>query len=195
MALEAPQSELHRASFVAQKRSRNSRAAVDHVVCLLGIRQNRRPRMLPQDPPPPAVDKEVLSRRHFLSNSAVALAATVAAAPLAATAQQAQNSVPARPAGVQVTSPDHHLPNEKLAFASFTGMYRRSGPSSSTAKPASPPSTPPPTAKASSTTSAPAISGSSPEAHLIPSRDSAPMAACSFSSSTTAASTSSTPSS
>jgi oxalate decarboxylase len=68
--------------------------------------------MLPQDPPTPAADKEVLSRRHFLSNSAVALAATVAAAPLAAAAQQ-QNSVPARPAGVQVMSPDHHLQNEK----------------------------------------------------------------------------------
>lgn len=69
--------------------------------------------MLPQDESTPAAEKDtVFSRRHFISNSAVALAATVAAAPLAAAAQQ-QNSEPARPAGVQVMSADHHLPNEK----------------------------------------------------------------------------------
>ena len=66
------------------------------------------------DEPKAVAEREIaLSRRHFLSNSAVALAATVAAAPLAAAAQQAQNSQPARPAGVPVMSPDHHLPNEK----------------------------------------------------------------------------------
>lgn len=69
--------------------------------------------MLPQDEPIASPEKEtVVSRRHFISNSAAAIAATVAAAPLAAAAQQ-QNSEPARPSGVQVMSPVHHLPNEK----------------------------------------------------------------------------------
>jgi oxalate decarboxylase len=58
-------------------------------------------------------DNSGLSRRHFLSSSAAAIAATVAAAPLAAAAQNTQNSEPARPPGVQIMSPDHHLPNEK----------------------------------------------------------------------------------
>ena len=60
-----------------------------------------------------------LSRRSFLRNTAAALAATAAAAPLAAAAQTTgQNPVPkqeemARPGGMQLQSPDHHLPNEK----------------------------------------------------------------------------------
>lgn len=61
-----------------------------------------------------ARDNAALSRRHFLSNSAVAIAATVAAAPLAAAAQNAaQQTLPARPKDVPVTSSDHHLPNEE----------------------------------------------------------------------------------
>lgn len=59
-------------------------------------------------------DAAGLSRRHFLSGSAAALAATVAAAPIAAAAQSAAHqTIPARPPGVAVTSPDHHLPNEE----------------------------------------------------------------------------------
>ncbi len=60
-----------------------------------------------------------LSRRNFLRHTAAALAATAAAAPLAAAAQTTgQNPVPikdevARPEGMPMTSPDHHLPNEK----------------------------------------------------------------------------------
>lgn len=61
----------------------------------------------------PSANGASLSRRHFISSSAAAFAATVAAAPLAAAAQNTQNSEPARPQGVQVMSPDHHLPNEK----------------------------------------------------------------------------------
>jgi oxalate decarboxylase len=66
-----------------------------------------------EEPTSQSPNGTALSRRHFLSSSAAAIAATVAAAPLAAAAQAAQNSEPARPAGVQIKSPDHHLPNEK----------------------------------------------------------------------------------
>src|ERR1700751_5258679 len=62
-------------------------------------------------------DGAALSRRHFLSGSAAALAATVAVAPLAAV----QQTLPARPAGVPVTSPDHHLPNEQQPGANNSG--------------------------------------------------------------------------
>jgi oxalate decarboxylase len=58
----------------------------------------------------PSHDGTALSRRNFLSGSAAALAASVAVAPIAASAQQ---SLPAHPKGVPVTSPDHHLPNEE----------------------------------------------------------------------------------
>jgi len=61
-----------------------------------------------------AVDGAALSRRHFLSSSAAAVAATIAAAPLAAAAQNAaEQTLPARPKGVPIMSPDHHLPNEE----------------------------------------------------------------------------------
>jgi oxalate decarboxylase len=52
-----------------------------------------------------AVNNSGVSRRHFLSVSGAALAAVAAAAPMAA--QSAQ------PAGAQVRSGDHHLPNEQ----------------------------------------------------------------------------------
>jgi oxalate decarboxylase len=68
--------------------------------------------MLDHESKDPSPDGAALSRRVFLSGSAAAIAATVAAAPLAAVAQNPQ-SVPARPPGVPVTSPDHHLPNEQ----------------------------------------------------------------------------------
>jgi oxalate decarboxylase len=58
----------------------------------------------------PSHDGTALSRRNFLSGSAAALAASVAVAPITASAQQ---SLPAHPKGVPVTSPDHHLPNEE----------------------------------------------------------------------------------
>ena len=60
-----------------------------------------------------------LSRRNFLRNTAAALAATAAIAPLAAVAQNTgQSPVPpekeqARPPGQQTRSADHHLPNER----------------------------------------------------------------------------------
>ena len=57
-----------------------------------------------------SLDGSALSRRHFLSNSAATLAATLAAAPIAAAAQQ---TLPAHPKGVPVTSADHHLPDEQ----------------------------------------------------------------------------------
>src|SRR6201996_8958726 len=61
-----------------------------------------------------AVEGAALSRRHFLSGSAAAIAASVAVAPIAAAAQNAaQQTLPARPKDVPVTSPDHHLPNEE----------------------------------------------------------------------------------
>src|ERR1700742_563365 len=67
-----------------------------------------------QDEKTSSQDGPAVSRRHFLSSSAAALAATVAAAPIAAAAQSAgQQTLPARPKGVPVTSPDHHLPNEQ----------------------------------------------------------------------------------
>ena len=58
-----------------------------------------------------------LSRRNFLRNTAAALAATAAAAPLVAQ-QTGLAPVPpdkevARPKGEQITSPDHHLVNEQ----------------------------------------------------------------------------------
>jgi oxalate decarboxylase len=66
-----------------------------------------------QDERPSSQEGAGVSRRHFLSSSAAALAATVAAAPIAAAAQSAgQQTLPARPNGVPITSPDHHLPNE-----------------------------------------------------------------------------------
>lgn len=62
-----------------------------------------------------------LSRRHFLSGSAAAIAAAVAAAPIAAAAQNAaQQTLPARPKGVPIQSPDHHLPNEEQPAANNT---------------------------------------------------------------------------
>jgi oxalate decarboxylase len=60
-----------------------------------------------------AVESAALSRRHFLSGSAAAIAAGVAAAPLAAAQTVAQQTLPARPKDVPVTSPDHHLSNEE----------------------------------------------------------------------------------
>jgi oxalate decarboxylase len=65
--------------------------------------------MSKQDERSSSQDGAALTRRHFLSGSAAALAATVAVAPMAA----AQQTLPARPAGIPVTSPDHHLPNEQ----------------------------------------------------------------------------------
>jgi oxalate decarboxylase len=62
----------------------------------------------------PVRDGNALSRRHFLSGSAAAIAAGVAVAPIAAAAQNAaQQTLPARPKDVPVTSRDHHLPNEE----------------------------------------------------------------------------------
>lgn len=65
----------------------------------------------------PDRDGAALSRRNFLRNTAAAIAATAAAAPLAAQ-QTGQAPVPpekelARPKGQQLVSPDHHLVNEK----------------------------------------------------------------------------------
>lgn len=60
-----------------------------------------------------------LSRRHFLRHTAATLAATAAAAPLAAAAQTiGQNPIPpnmevAQPKGMPIRSADHSLPNEK----------------------------------------------------------------------------------
>jgi oxalate decarboxylase len=50
-------------------------------------------------------ESNAVTRRHFLSVSGAALAAVAAAAPLAAQS--------AHPAGQQIRSSDHHLPNEK----------------------------------------------------------------------------------
>ena len=66
---------------------------------------------------PNAVTNAALSRRNFLRNTAAALAASAAAAPLLAQ-QTGTQPVPAelevaRPKGQQMISPDHHLPNEK----------------------------------------------------------------------------------
>ena len=62
--------------------------------------------MSKQDERSSSPDGAALTRRHFLSGSAAAVAAAVAVAPMAA-----QQTLPARPAGIPVTSPDHHLPN------------------------------------------------------------------------------------
>ena len=70
----------------------------------------------------PSPSAAAVSRRNFLRNTAAALAATAAAAPLAATAQNlGQNPVPpqeemARPKGMQLDNAQHNLPNEKLAL-------------------------------------------------------------------------------
>jgi oxalate decarboxylase len=70
--------------------------------------------MSSEDVKNPAHEGAALSRRHFLSGSAAAIAASVAVAPIAAAAQNAaQQTLPARPKGVPVESPDHHLPNEE----------------------------------------------------------------------------------
>ncbi len=62
-----------------------------------------------------------LSRRNFLRNTAAALAASAAAAPLMAQQTGTQPVPPnmeiARPKGMQLISPDHHLPNEKTPLA------------------------------------------------------------------------------
>ena len=76
--------------------------------------------MSKQDESSSPQDGAALTRRHFLSGSAAALAATVAVAPLAA----AQQTLPARPAGVPVTSPDHHLPNEQQPGTNNTAKRR-----------------------------------------------------------------------
>ncbi len=71
------------------------------------------------DPNDVVASATAFSRRNFLRNTAAALAATAAAAPLAAAAQNiGQNPIPAdqevaQPKGMVLKSPDHNLPNEK----------------------------------------------------------------------------------
>ncbi len=67
-----------------------------------------------------------VSRRNFLRQTAATLAAAAAAAPLVAQ-QTGTQPVPAklevaRPGGQQLTTPDHHLPNEKAPLAHNTPL-------------------------------------------------------------------------